>query len=316
MAFCGRPMALEIKEDGKNEDWSDEDLTPDNIGDFSTCKKDILIIRNDNGNNNNRVQIVLKKEEFHSQSYFMLCQIVVKMRGGKVAAGTATCKVIPKHVGFLTCAHNLQMFSSHRKMLVPYENLKVYRARQGKDSYLISGMVDSNEIITHPKYNGNPACGFDIGMFVIRKFKSDKHKENSRGPMKSVKNDVIRHWANPEQLTKGMSVEIVGYPVEKGGHPYTVKGEIETTKKTALGGYLIWYYVNGTICNSGSSIMVTDKTFVKSVTKNPAIKKVLIGIHAGQDIVVGSNYGTLITKSLHDWIENNYIPSGARSISL
>jgi len=62
--------------------------------------------------------------------------------------------------------------------------------------------------------------------------------------------------------------------------------------------------------------MVTDKTFLKSVTNNPAIKKVLIGVHAGQDDVVGWGYGTLITKSLHDWIENNYKPSGPRSISL
>jgi len=323
MASCGRHTTLESKKNGKNKDWSDEDLGRDNICDFPSwagelysSQKDVLIIRADCSKNDNRVQIVLKKEEFHSQSYFMLCQIVTKLRGGKVAAGTGTCRVIPKHGVFLTCAHNLQMFSLRRKNLVPYKNLKVYRARQGKDSYLISGKVDHNEIITHPKYDGNPACGFDIGMFALGKFKSGKSDYNTLGSMNSVKNDVIRHYASPQKLKRGMSVEIVGYPIEKGGHPYTLKGKIETTTKTALGGHLIWYNVDLTVCNSGSCIMVTDKTFVKSVTKNPAIKKVLIGVHAGQDDVVGLNYGTLITKSLHDWIENNYKHSGPRSISL
>jgi len=316
-------MALERKEDGTNEDWSDEDLRPDNICDFPTwtgelygIQRDVLIIREDCGKKDNRVQIVLQKEEFHRQSYFMLFQIVTKLGGGKIAAGTGTCKVIPKHGVLLTCAHNLQMFSPRRKKLVPYKDLKVYRARQGIDSYLISGKVDHNEIITHPKYDGNPACGFDIGMFALGKFKWDKSINDTLGSMKSVKNDVIRHYSSSQKLKKGMSVEIVGYPIKKGGHPYTLEGKIETTTKTALGGYLVWYNVDCTICNSGSCIMVTDETFVKSVTKNPDIKKVLIGVHAGQDDVVGLNYGTLITKSLNDWIENNNKHSGPRSISL
>jgi len=324
MAFCGRGVTLERKEDGKNEDWSDEDLKQDNICDFPTwtgelyAQVDVLLIRDDCGKNDNRVQIVLKKDEFHCESYYMLCQIVAKLRGGKVAAGTGTCKVTPKHAVFLTCAHNLQMLSVRRKNLVPYKNLKVYRARQGKDSYLISGTgkVDHNEIITHPKYDGNPACGFDIGMFAVAKFKSGKPNDNIHGSMKSLKNDVIRHYAKIKNIKRGMSVEIAGYPIRKGGHPYTLKGIIETTTKTALGGYLIWYDVDCTICNSGSSIMITDEAFVKSVTTDPAIKKVLIGVHAGQDDVVGLSYGTLITKSLHYWIEKNYKPSGPRSISL
>jgi len=323
MAVCGMDMPFERKEERKSEDWPDVDLKPDNICDFPTwtgeiynTQVEVLIIREDTGKSDNRVQIVLKKDEFRCESYFMLCQIVTKLRGGKVAAGTGTCTVRPKHTMFLTCAHNLQMLSVRRKNLVPYKNLKVYRARQGKNSYLTSGEVDHNEIITHPKYDGNPACGYDIGMFAIRKFKSDKSKDNTRWSVKSVKNDVIRHYANPQNLKRGMSVEIAGYPIKKGGHPYTLKGKIEAITKTALGGYLIWYDVDCTISNSGSSIMVTDQTFVKSVTNNPEIKKVLIGVHAGQDDVVGFSYGTLITKSLHHWIERNNKPSGSRGISL
>jgi len=315
-------MTLERKEDEMNEEWSDEDLRPDNICDFPTwtgelynSQIEVLIIRNDSGKDDNRVQIVLKKDQFQCESYFRLCQIVSKLRGGKVAAGTGTWKVKPTHAEFLTCAHNLQVFSARRQKLVPYKKLKVYTARQGQNSYLANGKVDHSEIITHPKYNGNPACGFDIGMFAIGKLKSER-SNNMHGSMKSLKNDVIRHYADIKNLKRGMSVEIAGYPIRKGGHPYTLKGKIETTTKTKLGGYLIWYDVDCTVCNSGSSIMVTDEAFVKSVTSNPAIKKVLIGVHAGQDDVVGLNYGTLITKTIHDWIENNYKSRGPRSISL
>jgi len=321
MAVCGMDMPFERKEERKSEDWPDVDLKPDNICDFPTwtgeiynTQVEVLIIREDTGKSDNRVQIVLKKDEFRCESYFMLCQIVTKLRGGKVAAGTGTCTVRPEHAMFLTCAHNLQMLSVRRKNLVPYKNLLVYRARQGKHSYLTSGKVDHNEIITHPKYNGYPACGYDIGLFAIRKFKSDGPTDNTRWS-KKLKNDVIRHYANSKTLKPGMSVEIAGYPIKKGGHPYTLKGKIESVTKTALGGYLIWYNVDCTICNSGSSIMVTDKTFVKSVTKDPHIKKVLVGVHAGQDDVVGFSYGTLITKSIHDWIEYNYKPRGPKSPS-
>jgi len=318
-------MTSERKEDGKNEDWLDEDLSPDNICDFPTWTGEVyssqveaLIIRDDCGKIDNRVQIVLKKDEFQCESYFMLCQIVSKLKGSKIAAGTGTCKVTSEQAVFLTCAHNLQMLSVRRRNLVPYKNLKVYRARQGKDTYLISGTgnVDHNEIITHPKYNGNPACGFDIGMFAVSKFKSDMPNDNIHGSMKSLKNDVIRYYAKIKNLKPGMSVEIAGYPIEKGGHPYTLKGKIIGTTKTALGGYLVWYDVGCTICNSGSSIMITDKTFVKSVTNDPDIKKVLVGVHAGQDGTVGWSFGTLITKSLHYWIEDNYRPNGPRSVSL
>jgi len=320
MAACGRNIAVERKEDGKNEDWSDEDLRPDHICEFPTwtgelysTQKDVLIIREDGGKNDKRVQIFLKKPDFHCRSYFMLCQIVTKLRDGKIAAGTGACKVRGREFQFLSCAHNLQMFSARKRTLVPYQSLKVYRARQGIDCYLNRGKVDPNEIITHPNYDGNPACGFDIGMFSVVKAISEKANVNTHGTLNSVKNDVIRHYANPQTLRKGMSVEIAGYPIKKGGHPYKLEGKIEATTKTALGGYLIWYDVEGTSFNPGSSIMVTDKNFVKSATNNPAIKKVIIGVHAGQDDVVGLNYGTLITKPIHDWIKKNEKP---RCISL
>jgi len=99
-----------------------------------------------------------------------------------------------------------------------------------------------------------------------------------------------------------MKVEIAGYPTCKIGHPYTHNGQISDISGTKQGGHLIWYDADSTIGNSGSCIMVTDEDFVKSVTKEPGIRKVIVAVHAGYDEVANLNFGTLITESVHDWL--------------
>jgi len=307
MAFCGSFLD-ETKDDEKN-DWSDEDLDPDNTMDFPTntklcsCQEENLIVKDKNGSLiDRRVKVRFKKTKFHCKSYFMLCNLIAKLKGGKCAVGTGSFSFSKQHI-FLTCAHNLMMVSTTKNKFVQHECVKVYMARQGKNSYILGGKVNNKQLFTHPKFNGDPACGFDIGIAAIWKIKEGKHDNKTHGSNQTVRNDVIRHYANPSDLKKGMTVEIAGYPAEKGGEPHTHKGKIIEITKTALGGHLIWYDADTTDGNSGSSIYILDEKLAKSASKDAAVQKILIGVHSGHDRVMNMNYGTLITETLHDWIE-------------
>jgi len=310
MASCGKNVEDEIKDDEKYEDWSDDDLDPDNTIDFPTrnfelytAKKEILLLKDDNGNPiDHRVQVFFNRDEFHTASYFMLSQLTVKLRNGKIAAGSATCVPFAKNPFFLTCAHNLVGYSARRKCLVPYQTLKVYRARHGKDTYVESRKVDKGEVLWYHKYDGYHEHGWDIGIFRAGKLKQGKFSQNTHGSMKTIKDDVMLHWANEDLLKKGMAVEIAGYPGEKNGYAYTHVGKIKEIRKTDKGSHLIWYSADTTKGNSGSCIMVTDQNFVKSVTKRPEIKRIIIGVHSGYDDIEQLNYGTLITGAVYDWI--------------
>jgi len=313
MAACGKNVTDEVKDDEeydeKNQDWSDDDIDPDNIVEFPTknigmncAKTESFLTKDDDGNEKDRrIQVFFYKNEFHTESYFMLCQILVQLKAGKFANGSATCVPFAKHPYFLTCAHNLVRWSPLTSSLVPYEGLKYYRARHGKKSYMVSGKVNKRKMLPHPKYDGCPESGFDIGIFRLGKIKQGKFSENTHGSTNRISHDVMMHYFD-ENLEKGMVIEIAGYPGDKLHYPHKHTGKITEIKKTGLGGYLIWYDADTVVSNSGSSIVVTDENYVKSVTKNPEIKKIIIGVHSGYDDVESLNFGTLITEGLYDWI--------------
>jgi len=314
MASCGRNVDDEKKYDEKydenDEDWSDADLDPDKICDFSTSKRELfsvsgemLILRDENGNSiDRRVPVFFKKIEFHTTSYFNLCQMVLKHRDAKSEAGSASYIPRAKKPFFLTCAHNLLNRSARTKLLLPKQGLKVYKSRYGKKTYVVAGRV--KEMLPHPKYDGHITYGFDIGIFWLHsgKEKQGTYGQNTHGSIGTIKNDVMMHYANHKNLKKGMKVEIAGYPGDKQGYPYMHEGTIIDIQKKKYDGYIIWYDADTSSGNSGSSIMVTDHNFIKSITKEPGIKKIIIGVHSGYDGAEKLNFGTLITEGLYHWI--------------
>merc|ERR1719474_2567719 len=89
--------------------------------------------------------------------------------------------------------------------------------------------------------------------------------------------DVTWSSAEAEDIKKGMSVELAGFPGEKEGWPYTHTGEIVDVTKTDLGGYLIWYNADTTPGNSGSCVMITDANYVRSNRSSSTCKKIVVG---------------------------------------
>jgi len=305
MAFCGTALTDEKKDVDCGDDHS-----LDNIVAFSTTKqqmcapsKEGLIIKDKNDKLiDRRIKICYDDEKFLSTSYSVPCQITAILPNGDKGVGSAlVCgfKGASFVASFVTCAHNLVGWSERRKCAVPYKKLRVYGRRYGEKKWFFS--TDSIEkTIVHPKYNGKPECGYDLGI-IVHGTKYPKLNE-CHFPKYMPPVDCEVHWMNPKDVTKGMTIELVGYPGEKKGYPYTHAGEILDITESDLGGWVLWYNADATTGNSGSAIWLTDEKYVQKHSK-PGTSKFLIGVHTGHDKMEGCNFGTLLTKSLEIWLK-------------
>jgi len=313
MASCGADLFDEKKEVDVNEGYS-----LNNIVAFSSKRKQMslpalegLLTSDDDGRLvDRRTKVLYRDSDFCYASYYMLSQMTAKLlNDGKKAVGSGA-EVIKKGKGrwLLTCAHNLVEYGGRTNRVVPYTDFYIYKARQGVKTWTARYRGDDKNIRVHPKYNGNPDCGFDIGLISIMKTISQPEllKTSVWGYdnlNSDLYQDVICYHVNPDQIKKGMIVELAGFPGEKRGWPHTQRGKVVDVTKTELGGHMLWYDVDATPGNSGSCLMIIDKDYVKSVHPNGKIKKVVVGVHAGHCAAENLNYGTLITPSIGEWID-------------
>jgi len=233
----------------------------------------------------------------------MLCQLTAKVSNGKKGVGSCTAVEVTQERAkqFLTCAHNLVDYSSRSGRLRPYTDSFIYKARQGEKRSRAIFQAINKECRVHPNYNGQPDCGFDIGIIPI--LKDSKVEDSSREVWKTKLShdwaDVAWKPVDPASIKKGMAVELAGFPGEKEGWPHTHTGKVVDVTKTNLGGHLIWYDCDATPGNSGSCVMITDKDYVK----NYVASKLIVGVHTGHDSVEKLNYGTLITPVIKEWMD-------------
>jgi len=197
MTTCGFDFEDETKDDD-----SIEDLRLAFVCDFPivtkremrTITRENLLVKDDDGKLvDRRVEVLFNDLEFHSASYFILCQVTANLKGEKhLATGSGCMWGWPEDHIYLTCAHNLRRFSALTGKLVEQRDLRVYVARQLK-ACLAYGKVNYKSILTHPKYIGHPECGFDIGIFKAVKVKKGKYTSETHGSIKTVINDVMIH---------------------------------------------------------------------------------------------------------------------------
>jgi len=241
-----------------------------------------------------RIRIDYNDRKYNCKSYFMLGQLKATIPSGHNVVGTCIYIKLQDNL-ILTAAHNIVCYSRFREEMVFFKDPLVYIARQGirkwgKKKFLGNGRI-------HPKYNRYPDCGFDIGLFAQWKDEGNGNKESFQ-LNKTRKNDVILSFADPEDIKKGMSVEVAGYPGEKEGYAYTQTGVVRAVTRNKEG-YVIWHDCETTPGNAGSPIMITDK----KISKDKGVEKVIIGIHTGYDVDLGLGIGTLITPSIFKWIQ-------------
>jgi len=308
MAFCGTALS-----DEKKDVECGDDHSLDNVVAFSTKKqqmcapsKEGLVVREENGTPiDRRIKVCFEDEKFSSSSYGSLCQITAIVPGGRTGVGSACHSVEGDLSVFITCAHNLVSWSSRRKCTVPFKNVRIYGMRDGEKKWQY--LSESNDkLIVHPKYNGQPDCGYDLGLGIklmseVRKLCSEVRKLCRSDIQWKGKVDSQNYWMNPKDVSKGMTVELIGYPGEKKGHPFTHTGKILDIVESDLGGWVLWYDADATPGNSGSAIFLTDEKYIKN-SCGPGFAKLLIGVHTGHDEAEGCNFGTLLTPSLKSWI--------------
>jgi len=303
MAFCGAALS----DEKKDVECGDHSL--DNVVAFSTKKQQMcapsregLVMTEKNGTPiDRRTKVCFDDEKFNSNSYGSLCQITATVPGGKIGVGSACKSACPLKEGnlfvFITCAHNLVSWSSRRKCTVPFKNHRIYGLRDGEKKWWFLS-ENHDKLFVHPKYNGQPDCGYDLG-FVVKYNLPNILDSNFPGIGRKM--DSENFWMNPKDVSKGMTIELIGYPGEKKGHPFTHTGKILDIVESDLGGWVIWYDADATPGNSGSAILLTDEKFIKNHCK-PGVAKLLIGVHTGHDDVEGCNFGTLLTPSINDWL--------------
>jgi len=244
-----------------------------------------------------RIRVDYTDRKYNCKSYFMLGHLCMDFREMKIEGTCIYVKLRDNLI--LTGAQNLASHCCWKEKIIKYTDPRVYIARQGYCRWDKLKRPESCRI--HPKWNGKPDNGFDIGFFPLWKDGGGRNNEKFQ-PKQTRKNDVILSFAYPTDIKNGMSVEVAGYPAEKSRNAYTHTGVVRGVQRTRDGGYVIYYDCKTSSGNSGSPIMITDKKFIK----DKGVEKVIVGIHTGYDHIKGLRFGTLITPSIYEWILKTY----------
>jgi len=283
VALCGTTLS----DVNKDADCGD-DHSLDNIVAFSTMKqlmcapsKEGPIIRDENARLiDPRTKICYDDKNFLSTSYSAPCQITATVPPGKksVGSGYYIATYSEGVFVFITCNHNFVSWSSRRKSAVPFENMRVYGRRDGLSKwYFLSKSFEKK--ILHPKYNGQPDCGYGLG---ITEQSNPPVLDRNFQKLKPERDSFIR-CKNPKDETKGMTIELIHYAGVKKSFPLTQAGKILDITHRDLGGWALWYNADATPGNSGSAIHLTN-------------------VHSGHDEAEGYNFETLLAQSLQRWI--------------
>lgn len=176
--------------------------------------------------------------------------------------------------------------------------------RKGTDTYTMKYEIVCTSV--HPKYNGDPLCGWDVGLCFLGKEYGNKNADEDNYSQRGGFSNDFRYSVSPKELKAGHKVSIAGYAgdEDKKGYLYEHTDEIVSVKKTKLGGYIVSYKVDATPGTSGAKIELIDDKLVAKVKSKTVLKfdkdmKIMtIGIHSGNDSVNNVNFGTLITPKL------------------
>jgi len=305
MAFCGISFSDEKKE---NDEAGYHSLK--NVFGFSTVQKQfdnnhsegLLDIDEKGVAKDRRQKIDFSLDKFKVISFATLCQVAASVRNGVKGVGTCTRVEVNDITHMLTCAHNLVSRSTLTGRYIKHKSIFSYNKRQGEKAWADIYKMEQDNIHVHPKFNGEPSCGFDIAICAVSK---ETHEFSGRvSCMSKSKRDSGWAAVDPETIKVGYKMELGGYPGEKDGWPYSHTGKITHIKNTDEGGWILYYDSDSSLGMSGSPIRIVDERFVSQQNRRKGITKITVGVHTGHDIVEGLNYGTLITPALEKWMES------------
>jgi len=287
---------VEDVDDTKEWDLDDIPFGFVTFAEMLTSKESLLCA--DQSDNARRIKISFGNAKFNFTSYTQLSQIIALLPDRRSGIGSST-RIMVKGIPYvLTCAHNLCSVSTLNKSMNLFKKARIYEGREGSGSWKQLWELDLKKSCIHPKYNGRPHCGFDIGFSRIRK---RNHKLNGKVKIDDslIEDDCAWGVGDPKDIESGMKVEVTAYSGQKDsfGCPFTHDGKILDTKTRDNGGCMLYYNLDTTPGTTGGCIMIKNKSYIKKHCKKPGVSKLIIGVHNGQESD-GICYGTLITESV------------------
>jgi len=302
MAFCGVKLIREVKEEVEVFDHGLKNVLAYTAREkrMTLCCNEGLLIKDKSDELiDRRTKIDCKDEKFGADSFGDVLQMKMKLPGERYFVGSGLLSWL-HYDCVITAAHNLADFSAFYDSMVMYKQGYAYRKRQGVDVWFTEYEIDVKNAYVHPNYDGNSKSGFDIALCPMKmpvvKIAEDKYTSSIRRYDYAWSSNV-----KPENLTKGLKMEVVGYPGELNGYPYYHEGQVVKSVKTEEGGWLIYYDAVCTPGNSGSPIYLTDERWVTKYCSGKP-EKLVIGIHIGYDHAARLNFGTIITEALCSWL--------------
>jgi len=302
MAFCGTKYLGDMKEEVEVFDHGLKHVLGYTARkrQMALCSKEGLLIKDKNDDPiDRRVKIVYADEKFRGDSFCDILQIKVKLPRAGYFVGSGLLSWL-HYDCIITTAHNLAYFSGFYGSMMKYKQGHAYGKRQGVSEWCTEYEIDVKNAYVHSNYDGNSKSGFDIGFCPLKK----PTLKSAQGIYTSSPRKYDYAWscnAKPEYLTKGLKVEVVGYPGESNGYPYYHEGRVVKALKTKAGGWILYYDADCTPGNSGSPIYATDQNWIKKYCSGK-LEKLAIGIHVGYDPVAGLNFGTILTEALCSWL--------------
>lgn len=253
-----------------------------------------------------RRKISYTDRRFNRESYFSLGQLVARDGSDKVANTCFDLKLQgSSHNVILTAAYNIAAISRKSNKLNYFIDSRAYIARQGEKTW--DKLKVFKKMYVHPNWDGGNDSGFEIGL--VTKWEDIGGSNNEQfSQLKFREKDITISFARPKDIYKGMKLEIAGYPGVKKGHPYTGRGTIVEVVQTKKGGWKIYHDIDTIRGYGGSPLMITDERF----TWDKGVKKVVIGIHTGDDVTRNLKGGILITPSIFKWIIHNLEKEGPK----
>jgi len=312
--------------ESKNEEMDEENIhSLDDVqwyiqetkeGYLPSMKEGLLTEDSDGYEVDRRIKIDFSREEYGYASYRNNCQVIATSPYGKRYGGSGVT------VGdyTLTNAHNVGGWTPLKNRFSKYSKMHMYQARQGPDKWVVCNYLNKRSVHVYPDYKGRPDYGVDIAL--CQHTETVSRNRNTTNFQNTIEQDVKLYYADPNELSPGMTVEIAGYPGEKDklGHPYTHTGEITaiTDRRRQGGGVLIWHNVDCSGGNSGSGIMITDNEWIRKFNdrNGDCVEKVIIGLHTGYHRTDRANFGTLITPSIFEWIRTRQDKKPKKTASL
>jgi len=328
MASCSLEFVVECKE-GLNlvevaEQTKEEKAVVDhslkNVVAFSTTKKHFcgnttegLLVKDGDGFKDRRIKVEFDNPRFHFISFSCACQLKATLPSGVSGVGTCGIVVVNNVTYSLTCAHNLRCWSTFYDDFITMKDGYGYKSRSGESAWHSLWELDMQKVRIHPKFNGDPACGFDIALCPVTK----KPHANSGKVLAKWNSDAGWKAAEPKSLKVGMKIELVGYPGDKNGHSYYSSGEIKAIKRQPGDGWVLYYNADSTPGMSGSFIQIIDDDWVNEnipdASRKLGVKKIIIGVHTGHDDTVMLNFGTLLTPTLRKWMKSEWTEKDLRT---